>query len=102
MNTTEKKKSNIKRDTKYSWTLFVVVAIFILLKVFSKTGIYQNDNIMGIAYLLLAFAFGYTSIIRGKKLQQERREYGHYATIIFVGGIFAAMWVGEALDLFFK
>ena len=69
---------------------------------FSKTGIYQNDNIMGIAYLLLVFAFGYTSIMGGKKLQQERKEHSHYATIIFVGGIFAAMWFGEAINLFFK
>ena len=102
MNTTEKKKSNLKRDIKESWTLIVAVAIIIVVDILSITQIYKNDDLNGIAYLLLGVAFGYTCIKGGKRLQQEGKEYGHYAPIIFVGGIFTAVWVGQAIDLFFK
>ena len=102
MNTTEKKKSNFKRDIKDNWIAIVAVAVMIIVDVLSISGIYKNDYLNGISYLLLALAFGYVSIKGGKKLQQEGKQYGHYAPIIFVGGIFTAVWIGQAIDLFFK
>ena len=102
MNTTEKKKTSFKRDIKDNWVAIVAVAVMIIVDVLSISGIYKNDNLNGTSYLLLAIAFGYVSIKGGEKLQQEGKEYGHYAPIIFVGGIFTAVWIGQAIDLFFK
>ena len=99
---TDKNKMKLNRNIKESWTLYVAFAIFILIKVLSVIGIYQNDNLLGVAYLLMAVTFGYTCIKVGKRFQKEGRGYGHYAPIIFVGGIFTAVWIIEAIDLFFK
>ena len=102
MNTTEKKKTNFKKQIKEGWIAIVALAVMIIVDVLSISGIYKNDDLNGISYLLLAIAFGYTCIKGGKKLQQKGKEYGHYAPIIFVGGIFTAVWIGQAIDSFFK
>ena len=102
MNITEKKKISFKKQIKESWIAIVAVFVMIIVDVLSISGIYKNDYLNGISYLFLAIGFGYIYLKGGEKLQQEGKEYGHYAPIIFVGGIFTAVWIGQALDLFFK
>lgn len=102
MDIIEKKKSNFKRYIKDSWILILAVAIIFVVDILSITRMYKNDDLQGVTYLFLAVAFGYTCIKGAKRLQQEGKEYGYYAPIIFVGGIFSAVWIGQAFELFFK
>ena len=98
---TDKKKMNFKRNIKESWTLIVSFVILTFVDILSILEIYKNDALLGIAYLLFAVTWSYTCIKGGKRLQKEGKEFGRYATILFVGGIFTAIWINRAFNLFF-
>lgn len=92
---------NLKEQFKESWTFGVAAAIFILLVVFSSSGIYTvSDTLFGIAYLLLAASITYASIAAGKRFQDK----GKYATcirIIYGAGLLSGLWLYEAVECLF-
>ncbi|WP_157279026.1 hypothetical protein [Proteiniphilum acetatigenes] len=92
---------NFKEQLKASWPFAVAAGIFILLVIFSTSGLYNVPDIFwGITYILLAVTLTITCLKASKRFQQNGR-YGTCARLMYAAGLLSGLWLYEAIKQLF-
>lgn len=94
-------KPIIKEQLKVSWAFAIAACIFILLVIFSTSGLYNVPDIFwGIAYILLAVTLTITCLKASKRFQQKGR-YATCSRLMYVAGLLSGLWLYEAIKHLF-
>lgn len=94
-------KPIIKEQLKVSWAFAIAACIFILLVIFSTSGLYNVPDIFwGITYILLAVTLTITCLKASKRFQQKGR-YGTCARLMYAAGLLSGLWLYEAIKHLF-
>jgi len=92
---------NVKEQIKISWSFIAAAIIYILLVIFSTSGLYGvSDILFGTAYILLAVTVTYTCYKAAKRLQKKGK-YGSCARLLYGAGLLSGLWLYEAIKYLF-
>jgi hypothetical protein len=92
---------NLKEQFNVSWPFIVVGVIFILLVIFSTSGLYNANNILlGTVHILLAVTVTFTGI-KASKIFQKKGRHGTCIRLIYAAGFLSGLWLYEGIKLLF-
>lgn len=92
---------NLKEQIKIGWPFIAAAIIFILLVIFSTSGVYNvSDILFGAAYILLAITVTYTCNKAAKRFQKNGN-YGSSARLLYGAGLLTGLWLCEAIEYLF-
>lgn len=92
---------NVKEQIKIGWSFIAAAIIFILLVIFSTSGVYNvSDILFGAAYILLAITVTHTCYKAAKRFQKNGK-YGSCARLLYGAGILSGLWLCEAVKYLF-
>ena len=92
---------NLKEQIKIGWPFIAAAIIFILLVIFSTSGLYNvSDILFGAAYILLAVTVTYTCYKAAKRFQINGK-YGSCARLLYGAGLLSGLWLCEAIEYLF-
>ncbi|MCW1735150.1 hypothetical protein [Anaerorudis cellulosivorans] len=92
---------NLKEQIKIGWPFIAAAIIFILLVIFSTSGVYNvSDILFGAAYILLAITVTYTCNKAAKRFQKNGK-YESCARLLYGAGLLSGLWLCEAIEYLF-
>ena len=92
---------NVKEQIKISWSFITAVVIYILLVIFSTSGVFNvSDILFGATYILLAVTVSYTCYKAAKRFQKNGK-YGSCARQLYAAGPLSGLWLCEAIQCLF-
>jgi 4-amino-4-deoxy-L-arabinose transferase-like glycosyltransferase len=92
---------NLKEQIKIGWPFIAAAIIFILLVIFSTSGVYNvSDILFGAAYILLAITVTYTCNKAAKRFQKNGK-YESCARLLYGAGLLTGLWLCEAIEYLF-
>ena len=92
---------NLKEQIKIGWPFIAAAIIFILLVIFSTSGVYNvSDILFGAAYILLAITVTYTCNKAAKRFQKNGK-YESCARLLYRAGLLTGLWLCEAIEYLF-
>lgn len=90
----------LKEQIKTTWLFATVVALFFLFVILERTGVWDNNIIMGILYLLMGPTMYYSTYQSGKIY--KRKGYNIGSLPIYATGVLTGMWIFQAFELLFR
>lgn len=92
---------NLKEQLRISWTFAIAAVIFILLVIFSTSGLYDVNNIFfGVAKILLAVTITYTCVKVSKSFQKKGK-YSAATWFTYGAGLLSGLWLYDAIQYLF-
>lgn len=90
----------LKESIKTTWPFAIATTLFALFAILQLAGVYEDNIIMGILYLLLGPTM-YYSVYKNGKLS-KRKGYNIGSLPIFATGVLTGMWTIKAFELLFS
>lgn len=91
---------NMKLNEQLKTTLPFVLAVILFFALQLLKGIYENDTITGVSYLLLSATFTYLGFMETKRRFAVSRNY--FALLpVYGAGALSGLWLVDAFRLFF-